>query len=298
MADIELYKFNKESAVEMQISVPSSEKELQTIFEKNLNSLLDVHLLATEYSIRDGRIDTLGIDDNNRPVIIEYKLKSSGSIIVQGLCYLNWLKEQKPTFNYLVLNQLGNEVAECVDWSSPRLICIANDFSSYDEFAIKEVSQNILLVKYKMFDDNSLVLEYFAGPRSNARTSIEQSSAERTTCESEILESNPETLALYKMLAEFLLILGDDVQEDYLKYYVAFRRIKKTIARIWLRAKSKGGFWLDLNLDLSDERINHSFIKPIPNPDHQGVCTAQIVIKSVEDVERAKPFIEMSYERS
>jgi RecB family endonuclease NucS len=44
--------------------------------ECNLNPLLGIYFLASEYSTgktHGGRIDTLGLDENDFPVIIEYK---------------------------------------------------------------------------------------------------------------------------------------------------------------------------------------------------------------------------------
>jgi hypothetical protein len=38
-----------------------------------------------------GRIDTLGLDDDDNPVIVEYKRDRSESVINQGLFYLAWL---------------------------------------------------------------------------------------------------------------------------------------------------------------------------------------------------------------
>ena len=56
------------------------EKPLQTLIEKNLEELLGIRFLKTEYSTgktHGGRIDTLGLDENNCPVIFEYKRSAS-----------------------------------------------------------------------------------------------------------------------------------------------------------------------------------------------------------------------------
>jgi RecB family endonuclease NucS len=67
---------------------------LQTLIERHLESLLGVRFPASEHSTgktHRGRIDTLGIDENNRPVIPEYKRALNQNVINQGLYYLNWL---------------------------------------------------------------------------------------------------------------------------------------------------------------------------------------------------------------
>ena len=49
----------------------AKEKELQTLVEKNLDELLGMYFLATEYTTTfGGRIDTLAVDHTGAPVII------------------------------------------------------------------------------------------------------------------------------------------------------------------------------------------------------------------------------------
>lgn len=68
------------------------EKNLQSLFESNLDEILNISFLAHEYSTSfGGRIDTLGIDRNGSPCIIEYKKNQSDNVINQGLSYLRWL---------------------------------------------------------------------------------------------------------------------------------------------------------------------------------------------------------------
>ena len=45
---------------------------MRLIFEKNLEALLGVRFLASEFmTTNGGRIDTLGLDENGCPVILE-----------------------------------------------------------------------------------------------------------------------------------------------------------------------------------------------------------------------------------
>ena len=136
------------------------EKSLQTVFEKNLDALIGVRFLASEFSTNEGgRMDTLGIDENNSPVVIEYKRSSNENVINQGLYYLDWLMGHRKDFEWLVLEKLGAEVAKAVDWSGPRLICIAGDFGKYDEHAVKQMNRNIALIRYRRFEGDLLLLE-------------------------------------------------------------------------------------------------------------------------------------------
>lgn len=70
------------------------EKSLQSLIDQNLDTFLGIRFLASEYSTgktHGGRIDTLGIDENGCPCIIEYKRASNENVINQGLFYLDWL---------------------------------------------------------------------------------------------------------------------------------------------------------------------------------------------------------------
>ena len=50
------------------------EKSLQSLLEANLQEVLELQFLATEYTTTfGGRIDTLAVDSGGAPVIIEYK---------------------------------------------------------------------------------------------------------------------------------------------------------------------------------------------------------------------------------
>jgi RecB family endonuclease NucS len=54
--------------------------------EQHLEAFLGVRFVATEYVTgkeHSGRIDTLGLDDNNCPVIIEYKRALNVNVINQ-----------------------------------------------------------------------------------------------------------------------------------------------------------------------------------------------------------------------
>jgi len=79
------------------------ERDIQKIFEENLDEVLNITFLASEYSTSfGGRIDSLGIDNNGSPVVIEYKRSQNDNVINQGLSYLRWLLDHKADFEVLV----------------------------------------------------------------------------------------------------------------------------------------------------------------------------------------------------
>ncbi len=85
-------KNSKANQVFLNLNHFNNEAELRDFFSENLEELLGMRFLAKEYPTTDGRIDTLAFDEDNSPVIIEYKWGQDNAIFVQGLFYFDWLK--------------------------------------------------------------------------------------------------------------------------------------------------------------------------------------------------------------
>lgn len=159
MADTKLFNI-KGTVKEYQSGTVTLEKELQTVIENNMNIFFGVTFLASEYRTTDGgRMDSIGIDENHCPVIFEYKRSVKENVINQGLFYLNWLLDHKDSFKVLVIEKLGLKAANNIDWSMPRVVCVAGDFTKYDESAIKQMNRNISLIRYKKFGEDLLMFE-------------------------------------------------------------------------------------------------------------------------------------------
>jgi len=162
MSDIKLFRLTSGTATELQGSASDLEKPLQTLIEANLQPLLNIRFIATEHSTgktHGGRIDSLGLDENNCPVILEYKRSVGENVINQGLFYLDWLLDHKAEFKLLVLDKLGAAAADAIDWSAPRVVCIAADFTKYDGHAVQQIGRNIDLIRYRQFGGDLLLLE-------------------------------------------------------------------------------------------------------------------------------------------
>lgn len=67
----------------------------------------------------------------------------------------------------MVMHKFGEEVSNAIDWSSPRLLCIAGSFTKYDEHAVEQINRNIELYVYKHYEDGFLLLDLF-----NATTAL------------------------------------------------------------------------------------------------------------------------------
>lgn len=142
MSDIKLFRFGAGEAVELDGKAAPIEKSLQNLIESQMETFLGVRFLATEYSTgtkHRGRIDSLGLDENGCPVIVEYKRSRNENVINQGLFYLDWLLDHKADFRLLVMDTLGKDHADRIEWSGTRLLCIAADFTLADRLGIGHV---------------------------------------------------------------------------------------------------------------------------------------------------------------
>jgi predicted transport protein len=279
------------------------EKSLQTLIENHLEAFLGVRLLASEYSTgktHGGRIDTLGLDENGCPVIIEYKRALNENVINQGLFYLDWLLDHKGEFTLLVLKRFGQEVADKIEWSSPRLLCIAGDFTRYDEHAVQQINRNIELIRYRRYGDSLLLFELIsattAQPPGISDTPTDPGIKSYKTVSEYLAQAKEELQDRFEALKAFLLALGDDVQMKTLKFYFAFKRIKN-FACVEIRPQNNTlVIYVKVNPD--SVPLEAGFLRDVRHIGHFGTGDLEITISSDEALERAKPLLIQSYEAS
>lgn len=72
MADIKLFNI-KGKVKELIANLFNLERELQNLIENNMQEFFGVTFLQSEFSIKGGRMDNIGLDENNCFVIFEYK---------------------------------------------------------------------------------------------------------------------------------------------------------------------------------------------------------------------------------
>jgi len=177
MSDIKLFHYANNGARELAGKSAAVERTLQRLIESQMDTFLGVRFLSTEYSTGAkyrGRIDSLGLDENGCPVIVEYKRHSNENVINQGLFYLDWLLDHKADFQLLVMKQLGKDEADRIEWGGTRLLCIAADFTRYDEHAVAQINRNIELIRYKLFGEDLLLLELVNGASATSTPSASE----------------------------------------------------------------------------------------------------------------------------
>lgn len=302
MGDIRIFNIADGSVKELKGSAVAVEKSLQSFIERNLEKLLSIRFLETEYSTgktHGGRIDTLGIDENGCPVIIEYKRAMNENVINQGLFYLDWLLDHKAEFDLLVLEKLGDKARKEIDWGGPRLLCIAGDYTKYDNYAVQQINRNIELIRYRRFENQLLLFELVNA--TTAQIDVEKISpghrGGRSKTVSEYLEKCDEEMRdRYNAIEAFVVALGDDVQKKILRDYIAFKRIANFLClEVHSQARKIAVF---VKVDPDKVKLENGFTRDVRNIGHFGTGDLEITIKSDQEFERAKSYIVQSYEEN
>lgn len=305
MSDIKLFRTNGSIVTELEGHSVALEKSLQTLIESHLDVFLGIRFLDTEYptgKTHGGRIDTLGIDENGCPCIIEYKRSSNENVINQGLFYLDWLMDHKGEFELLVLKKYGKEVADAIEWSSPRLLCIAGDFTKYDEHAVQQINRNIELLRYVRFSDELLLLELVnAVMATDGDVPIEGGGKPKPkhkdkTVSDQLAQASTKLTDLYEAVKANLVSFGDDVQVKMLKLYVAFKRIKN-FASVEVQANQER-LLVFVKVDPDSISLEDGFTRDVRQIGHWGTGDLEITLRSIDDLEKAKPLLEKSYQVS
>lgn len=297
MADIKLFKI-KGKVEELQSKQVTLEKELQKLLEENMTTFFGVTFLKSEYRITNGRMDSIGIDENNCPVIFEYKRSVNENVINQGLFYLDWLLDHKADFTLLVMEVLGKEKAEMIDWSMPCVICIANDFTKFDEHAVNQMQRNIKLVRYRKFGEDLIAFEHINAPQvqplifeDTTTKPIKKNNWKDKDFNQYFSEAGEKSRNIYESVRNYILSLGDDISENHLKLYVAFKKAKNFVcAEVYQK-----GVFLHLRLNPDTLELIPGFIEDVRDKGHWGTGDLRIILKTMDDFEKAIPIIERAY---
>lgn len=310
MSDLKLFRISKGIASELASSSVALERSLQTLIEANMETLFGVRLLASEYSTgirHGGRMDSLGIDENGSPVIFEYKRAVNESVINQGLFYLDWLMDHRGDFQVLVLDRLGAEAAEAIDWRNPRLICVASGFTKYDEHAVNQMNRSIDLVRYRDFEGELLALELIHSSRVDSVTSVDApdvapgggtspAPATYKTVTEYLEQSPPELKDWFGELDDYVRALGDDVTQKTLKYYIAYRRLRNFLCVEVLPARRQLTLYLKVNPDTVD--LIEGFTRDVRQIGHFGTGDLEVRVSGPDSLAQALPLVQRSYEES
>lgn len=300
-----LYQVKQQKTQQIKPAFFKNEKELQNLFEANLEELLGVRYIASEFTTGDrqrGRIDTLGVDEDGTPVIIEYKKIGKDNVINQGLFYLDWLVDHKGDFTLAAQEKLGKDIE--IDWSSPRLILVAESFSEYDKYAVNRIGANIQLWTYRRYGNDFLFLDsIFATTnqkivKKDKVEKIEEELVEDIayTLEYHLDDKSNDVKSLFEALREriFAFNADGDIIEKPNKLYLSYKH-GKNFCEVQIQSSSLK-IWLDIPHGEIDDPNKLS--KDVSKIGHHGTGTSETKLSDLSELDAVSYLIEQSYKRT
>ncbi len=280
------------------------ERQLQTLLEENLAIMLGVRLVASEYPVgeRRGRIDSVGLDADGAPIMIEYKRGTDQSVLAQALSNLTQLMEAREQFERMVSARLGAETACQIDWSKARAVCIAGGFSRYDVEALQQVVPAVDLLRYQHFGPDLMSLEVVSstasGQSAEQGTSVGSDAvaripSPRSTFDERLASASASLLSLFWELDAELEGLGD-VYKEQRKHYLAYRTTANFACVTVLPASHTLGVYL--RLDPQTVQLVDGFSRDVRSVGHLGTGDVEVPISCRADLLRARELLRQSYE--
>ena len=288
-----LYANNNGVLIEVAEKPFKLERDIQTLFEKNLNEVMSLTLVRSEFSIKNRRIDTLAFDEaTNAFIIIEYKRDKNISVIDQGFTYLGLMLENKADFIVEYNEQLkSNLKRDDVDWSQTRVVFVSPSFTDFQIEATNFKDIAIELWEVKQYENGMVAIHELKKSKSaESIKPLAQQNKEfklvvdqiQVYTEEKLLDSTtPEMAELYEKFKAAILNMGDDLEVKPLKYYIAFKR-HRNLVDIEIQKKSLKIF---LNAKWGTLDDSKGIAKDVSSIGHSGNGDYQIQVDSDADLE-------------
>lgn len=234
------------------------EREIQSIFEQNLNTVMGLELVKSEFSIKNKRIDTLAYDPQSKAfIIIEYKKDKNISVVDQGFTYLSLMLENKADFIIEYNESLKRQLTrDEVDWSQTRVVFVSTSFTENQKLATNFKDIAIELWEVKRFENQTVSITPIKKSKSaesikpltqqNKELKAVQDEIKVYTEDDHLNKPTDEIKELYELLRNRIIALADDIEVVPQKMYIAFRKDKKNFTylhlqkkniKVWLNAK-------------------------------------------------------------
>lgn len=271
------------------------EKDIQNLFEKNLQTISNLKFVKSEFAVKDYRIDTLAYDtEANAFVIIEYKKSSNLSVIDQGVTYLNLMLEYKANF-IIEYNESCKENLKRnqIDWSQSRIIFVAPAFTEYQKQSTNFKDLPIELWEIKKFENNLISINPVKKSKSAPTISNVQKNKNSTLAKvtREIVvydeayhlkDHSDDVLELYDSFKNAILTLSPDLEITPQKLYIAFKRGKNNIVSIHLQNQSLK-MWINAKKGFLDDPKN--ITKDVSQLGHWGTGDYEIIVSDSKYLE-------------
>ncbi len=269
------------------------EREIQSIFEGNLQNIMGLLFVKSEFTIKNKRIDTLAYDkETNAFIIIEYKRDKNYSVVDQGLTYLNLMLQNKAEF-ILTYNETLKDIlhSKDVDWSQSRVAFVSPSFTDNQISASDFKDFGIELWEIKQFENNTISINTIkkSSGAPSIKPLLENSESLKEvkenikvyTEEDHFSNGSDYIIELYEKFKSSILNLIDGIEILPQKYYIAFKK-GSNISDIEIQKKSLKIF---INAKIGSLDDPKGLVKDVSNIGHRGNGDYQIQIENDKDLE-------------
>jgi predicted transport protein len=158
------------------------------------------------------------------------------------------------------------------------------------------MNRNIELIRYRHYGDDLLLLDLVNSTTVPAAPALPVEGTNTRTVTEYLAKADQDLTDRYEALKAWLLALGDDVQFKVVQNYFAFRRIKN-FACVEVHPRTRN-LLVYVKVDPDTIELKQGFTRDVRNIGHFGTGELEITLNSMDDLEKAKPLIEKSYEAS
>jgi predicted transport protein len=268
------------------------EADLHRLFDSNLETILGVRFVTAEHPIPDGRIETLGLDEHNVPVVVEYKKGQDPGAIIQGLFYLNWVSGNRKAFETMVREKLG--AGSKVEWSAPvRLVVIAKDFNVRDLASLSLIAASVELKRYSYYghllqvDD---VTPLKLRPKTVSKIeAMPEAEAKEYTIEDLLKKPDPTVADLFLNLRDRILALPQ-VWEKIGSFYCDYRTASTFASPNVLKKK------LAIYIKMGDRAVNDPKRITVKKDFGYGKLNTRFYLVPGDDLDYAMGLIRQAYD--
>jgi len=299
-----IFKKDKNKLIPIKEESIKLEKDLQKLAGKNLDTILGLKFISSEFYLHGFRIDTLAFDEESKAfAIIEYKKDKNFSVVDQGFAYLSLMLENKADF-ILECNEKNNKNLrkEDIDWSQSRVIFVAPFFTNYQRGAINFKDLPIELWEVNKYENNTISFQRInSSERSESINKIyKDKRAERVSREIKVYtegdhlqKSKEEIRELYENLKERFLNLGKEVEIKPKKKYIGF--ISRSNFVDVLPQQNQIKLWLNLRKrELEDLK---GYARDVSEIGHWGNGDYEIIVDTRTDLDYLMTLIKQAYNK-
>ncbi|MGK6352236.1 DUF5655 domain-containing protein [Parapedobacter sp. DT-150] len=298
-----LFTINQGKAEELGEKPFKLEKDIQQVFEDNLDTFMGLRLVKSEFSVKNRRIDTLAFDpDACAFIIIEYKRDKSNSVVDQGIAYLNLMLENKAEFIVEYNESLkANMTRSEIDWSQTRVAFVASSFTENQKQATNFKDLAIELWEVKRFENSTLLVNVVRksasapsikqlAPQSDSLAQVSKEIKEYTE-KDHYERSSEEMVELYQRFKEAILNLADNIDIKPKKLEIGFTHNGKIFSDICL-LKGSLKIWINLKRgQLDDPR---KIVVDVSSTGHWGNGDYQIQVSDDKHLEYIMSLVKQS----